>query len=74
MAFPKNIKRRAGHRACLREMTDQTHPIYASTSNFSRASFEGTFFGSWKQRFLKEKLKKKDWKVQSLDCREQFDI
>ena len=53
MAVPKNIKRRAGHRACLREMTDQTHPIYASTSNFSRASFQGIFFGSWKQKFSK---------------------
>ena len=58
MAVPKNIKRRAGHRAWLREMTDQTHPIYASTSNFSRASFQGTFFGSWKQKLSKiEKYK-----------------
>ena len=35
------------------KMTDQTPPIYASTSNFSCASFQGTFFGSWKQKFLK---------------------
>ena len=35
------------------KMTDQTHSIYASTGNFSCASFLGTFFGSWKQKFLK---------------------
>ena len=46
MSFSEDIIRKTGHRACLREMTGQTYPIYASTSSFSRASFHGTFFGN----------------------------
>ena len=46
MAVSTDAIRKAGHRACLREMTGQTFLIYASISNFSRASFQGTFLGS----------------------------
>ena len=59
MAVSKNAIRKTGHLACLREMTGKTYFIYASTSNFSRASFQGTFFGSGKQGFSKQKLKEK---------------
>ena len=44
MSFSEDTIRKAGHLACLREMTGQTYPIYASISSFSRASFHGTFF------------------------------
>ena len=53
MAVSKNAMRKAGHLACLREMTGNTYLIYATTSNFSRASFQGTFFGSWNQGISK---------------------
>ena len=53
MAVSKNAIRKTGHLACLREMTGNTYLIYASTSNFSRASFQGTFFGSWNQGISK---------------------
>ena len=46
MSFSEDIIRKAGHRACLREMTGQTYLIYASNSSVSRASFHGTFFGN----------------------------
>ena len=53
MAVSKNAIRKTGPLPCLREMTGQTYLIYASTSNFSRASFQGTFFASGKQGFSK---------------------
>ena len=53
MAVSKNAIRKAGHLACLREMTGNTYLIYAPTSNFSCASFQGTFFGSWNQGISK---------------------
>ena len=40
-------------------MMDQTYPIYALLAKVPRASFHDTFFGSWKQKFWKQKLKKK---------------
>ena len=46
MSFSEDTIRKTGHRACLREMTGQTYPIYAPTSSFSRASFHGTIFGN----------------------------
>ena len=53
MAVSKNAISKEGHLACLREMTGKIYLIYASTSNYSRASFQGTFFGSWKKSFSK---------------------
>ena len=67
IAVSKNAIRKTGHLACLREMTGQTYLIYASSSNFSRASFQGTFFGIGKQGFSKKRLKEKTSKVQSLE-------
>ena len=52
MSVSKNITKKIGHLACLREMTGQTYPTSASTTStsaFSRASFHSTFFDSWKQ-------------------------
>ena len=54
MSVSKNIITKKGHPACLREMTGQTYPTSASTTStnaFSRASFHGTFFDSWKNSF-----------------------
>ena len=48
MSVSKNITKKIGHLACLREMTGQTYPTSA-TSAFSRASFHGTFSDGWKQ-------------------------
>ena len=42
MSFSEDTIRKTGHRTCLREMTSQTYPTYASISNFSRASFHST--------------------------------
>ena len=53
MSFSEDTKRKRGQCACLRDMTGQSYPTYAYTSSFSRASFHGTFFGSWKQEFSK---------------------
>ena len=39
MAISKNTIRKTGHRACLREMTDQTYPIYALLANFHAPHF-----------------------------------
>ena len=52
MSVSKNITKKIGYLACLREMTGQTYPTSASTTStsaFSRTSFHGTFFDSWKQ-------------------------
>ena len=58
--------------SCLFERNDGPDlPHLCSLSKFPRASFHDTFFGSWKQRFWKQKLKKKTWKLQSLECKEQ---
>ena len=57
MSVSKSIIKKKGHPACLREMTGQTYPTSASTTSmtstnaFSRASFHGTFFDSWKNSF-----------------------
>ena len=42
MSVSKDTIKDIVHRACLREMTSQTDPTYASISNFSRASFHST--------------------------------
>ena len=39
MAISKNTIRKTGHHACLREMTDQTYPIYALLANFHAPNF-----------------------------------
>ena len=51
--YSEKYKKKGQSPRLFEKMTDQTHPIYASTGNFSCASFLGTFFGSWKQKFLK---------------------
>ena len=54
MSVSKSKIKKKGHPACLREMTGQTYPTSASTTStnaFSRASFHGTFFDSWKNSF-----------------------
>ena len=53
MSVSKNTTKEIGHHICLREMTGQTYPTYASISTFSRTSFHCRFFGSWKQGFSK---------------------
>ena len=60
MAVSKNAIRKAGHLACLRE-----------TSNFSRASFQGTFFGSW---VFEVKIKRKNLKGTKSRACEKFDM
>ena len=77
MSFSEDTIRKRVHCACLRDMTGQSYPTYASTSSFSRASFHSTFFGSWKQGFSKWTLKKKNkktWKAQSLEGRKRYYI
>ena len=54
MSVSKSIIKKKGHPACLREMTGQTYPTSATTTftnAFSRVSFHGTFFDSWKNSF-----------------------
>ena len=61
MSVSKSKIKKKGHPACLREMTGQTYPTSASTTStnaFSRASFHGTFFDSWRIVF-KVKIQKK---------------
>ena len=53
MSVSEDTIKNIGHCACLSELVGKTSHIYASTSPFLRASFHGTFFGSWKQGFLK---------------------
>ena len=43
MAVPKNIKRRAGHLACLREMTDQITPFMPLLAIFHAPHFKVHF-------------------------------
>ena len=74
MAVSKNAIRKTGPLACLREMTGQTYLIYASTSNFSRASFQGTFFGIGKQGFFEVKIKRKNFKGTKSRACGKFDV
>ena len=53
MSVLKNTVKKDSSLCLFKKMTGQTYPTYASTSNFSQASFHGTFFGSWKQGFSK---------------------
>ena len=53
MSVSEDTIKNIGHCACLRELVGKTSQTYASTNPFLRASFHGTFFGSWKQGFLK---------------------
>ena len=59
MAISKNTIRKTGHHACLREMTDQTYPIYALLANFHAPHFMIHFLVAGSKGFESKNLKKK---------------
>ena len=58
MSFSEDTIRKTGHRACLRDMKDQSYPSQASTSSFSRESFNDTFSVAGSKGFQSKNLKK----------------
>ena len=58
MAISKNTLRKTGHHACLREMTEQTYPIYALFANFHAPHFMIYFLAAGSKGFESKNLKK----------------
>ena len=62
MSFSEDTIRKTGHRTCLRDMTGLCYPTQASTSSFSRASFNGMFSVTGSKGFQSKNLKKNSLK------------